>query len=895
MADTRHPVRVIAAGTLVLAFFCTPLRAQQGGGPSPKRADAVRLAGSITLDGQLSDAAWQRARFISDFQQKEPVQFAPPDEQTEVAFMFDDEALYVALRMQSRNPGRIPHDVTRRDQYGNSEHITVSLDPFYDRRTAYSFSVTAGGVRRDYYHASDGEDFRGRDFTYDPVWDAKARIDSTGWTAEMRIPFTQLRMNTLGQQRWGLNVNRWIPQRNEDVFWVVVPRDQTGFSSRFGTLVGLDSIPSARQIEVLPYVTANADVRSLPDPNDPFAEKSEGSASIGGDFKLGLGKGLVLNGTVNPDFAQVEVDPAQLNLTAFETIYPERRPFFTEASQYIEGRVPNYFYSRRIGAHPRGSTSSAYADVPDFTTILGAAKLTGRLGSATQIGVLTALTQREVASTFDPVSNQYGESEVEPTSLYGVARVQRQFGQSQSTAGVSMSGMRRFFSDGSPLETNFSRQAFAGGADWAMRFQGGRYVVSGHAGLSHVEGSPTSLDRIQNSSAHYFQRPDAKTARYDPLRTSMTGFTAMIRGDKNAGNWLWGAQLNTESPDFEANDMGRVQSADDIELSGDINYRQTNPGPTFRRWGLGVFARTRWNYDGDRGETRYTVFGNAQWTNYVETRFDVFYAPRSLSDDLTRGGPVMATPRFLGASFGINSNFANPNSWRIGAEASRNELGGSGVSVEGSVSLRPSSKFGVSVNPEWYRQVEKQQYVTTLEGGLPVTYDRRYVFATSDQSVLAATIRFNYTFNPDVTLEFFAQPFTASGDYYGYSEQAEPRALALREYGTDGTTITAESAQFYRVNDSRTGSAFQLENQNFGSFSFRSSVVLRWEWRRGSTLYFVLQQNRSAACSPFLDAEDCPSGSAPGTAPGVGSLGDVFGIPGDNFLAVKINYWLPVR
>jgi hypothetical protein len=375
----------------------------------------------------------------------------------------------------------------------------------------------------------------------------------------------------------------------------------------------------------------------------------------------------------------------------------------------------------------------------------------------------------------------------------------------------------------------------------------------------------------------------------------MTGFTAWIRGDKNAGNWLWGAQLNTESPDFETNDMGRVQSADDIELSGDINYRSTTPGPVFRRWNLGVFARTKWNYDGDRGETRFVLFANSQLSNYMETRFDLFYGPRALSDDLTRGGPLMETPGILGAAFGINSNYASPTSWRFGAEASRNELGGTGVALVGSLGLRPSSKLGFSIDPQWYRQIVKQQYVTTLADGLPATYDTRYVFASSDQSVLSATLRLNYTLNPDVTLEVFAQPFTATGDYESYGELAAPGALHLRDYGTDGTTITAENDQYFRVDDSRTGTSFQLPNQNFSDFSFRSSVVLRWEWRRGSTLYFVLQQNRAATCSPFLDPAQCPTSSAPGTAPGMGSLNDVFGIPGDNFLALKINYWLPVR
>src|SRR5262245_28674609 len=292
---TKSPVAI--SGALALVFISGSVAAQHGpnGSPSPKKAGAVRLTETISVDGQLDDPAWRKAQFTGDFEQKEPVQFAIPDERTEVAFLYDDQALYVALRMYSKDPSRIPHDVTRRDQYGNSEHIVISLDPFYDRRTAYSFSITAGGVRRDYYHPRDSEDFGARDFTYDPVWEAKARIDSAGWTAEMRIPFTQLRMNTLEHQRWGLNINRWIPQRNEDDYWVVVPRDQTGFASRFGTLEGLDSIPPARQVEALPYVAGNADVRSVPDPNDPFAEKSEASARMGADFKVGLGKGLVLN------------------------------------------------------------------------------------------------------------------------------------------------------------------------------------------------------------------------------------------------------------------------------------------------------------------------------------------------------------------------------------------------------------------------------------------------------------------------------------------------------------------------------------------------------------------------------------------------------------------------
>lgn len=871
-----------------------PLLAQAGHGPA-KQAVAVRLVSPVSVDGRLAEEAWTRARFFDDFQLKEPVQFGPPGDRTEVAFLFDDDALYVGVRAHSRDPAAVPRDVTRRDQYGNSEHIVVSIDPYLDRRTAYSFSITAGGVRRDYFHPRDSEDFGARDFTYDPVWEARAVIDSAGWTAEMRIPYSQIRFNDRDAHIWGLNVNRWIPQRNEDAYWVVVPRNETGFASRFGTLTGIEGIRPRAQVELLPYVAANTDHRSRVDTDNPFAEEWNGGGRAGADLKAGLGPSLTLNATVNPDFGQVEADPAQLNLSAFETIFDERRPFFTEGRQYIEGRVPNYFYSRRIGARPRGVASGDYVDTPDNTTILGAAKITGRTASGLQVGALTALTQREYARTWHAGSGSFGREEVEPATVYGVMRLQQQFGASQSVAGVSLSGMNRFFSGLSPLASRFTTRALAGGVDWVLRFQGGRYELTGHAGMSHVAGDPAVLRLIQTSPAHYFQRPDAESSRYDPDRTSMTGFTAMIRGDKNAGNWLWGVQLNTESPEFETNDMGRLQSGDDIEFSGDINYRMTTPGRTFRRWTLGVFTRTKWNYDWDRGDTRFVLFANAQFANYIEARLDLFHKPRDLSDDLTRGGPLMGTGDFVGMSGGFNSNFSNPNGWRVNYELARGEFGTDIAVLSGSLFFRPSANFGFSIDPQYLRHTNPRQYVGTLPGGPAVTYGSRYIFGTVDQTVLATTLRLNYTFAPDLTLEVYAQPFTASGNYSRFGELPAPRRGDLRRYGTDGTTITALSDQFHTVTDTRYGGTFEIPNPDFNVFSLRSNVVLRWEWRRGSTLYLVWQQNREGACSPFLDIRDCPTSAPPGTGSRPGFLTDVFGLPGDNFLAIKASYWIPVR
>lgn len=881
-------------GALGLALGATQAHAQTGLGPSRKQAIARRIPSAVAIDGRLEEPAWQGAPFFDDFQMKEPVQFGPPGDRTEVAFLYDDDALYIGVRAHSRNVSAIPRDVTRRDQYGNSEHIVVSLDPYLDRRTAYSFSVTAGGVRRDYFHPRDSEDFDARDFTYDPVWEGRSAIDSAGWTAEFRIPYSQLRFNERPTQVWGLNINRWIPQRNEDLYWVVVPRDETGFASRFGTLSGIDQIQPRGQIELLPYVAANSFRRSQVDPGNPFEEQWSTTGRAGADFKASIGPSLTLNATVNPDFGQVEADPAQLNLSAFETIFDERRPFFTEGRQYIEGRVPNYFYSRRIGGVPRGSAAGDYVDTPDNTTILGAAKITGRTRSGLQVGALAALTDREYADIFDQDSGQLGRQEVEPTSLYGVLRLQQQFGRSQSVAGFSFSGMRRFFDDATPLRTRFTSQAMAGGVDWVLRFQGGRYELSGHAGLSRVEGDSAALLRIQTSSAHYFQRPDRKTERLDPTRTSLTGLTATIRGDKNAGNWLWGIQAVTESPEFETNDMGRLQSGDDLELSGDINYRMTTPGSLFRRWRLGVFGVSTWNYDGDRTSNMIELFGSAQFTNYVEANLELAYHPAATSDDLTRGGPLMGTGSSGSLELSLNSNFSNPNGWRVEAEVDRGQFSDRRTELGGGIFFRPSTKWGFSIDPSWTRERDMRQFVATIAGGAAATFGNRYVFARVDQSVLAVQLRLNYTFTPDLTFEAYAEPFTASGRYSTYGELPAPGRRDLRLYGTDGTTITALDDQTFRVTDTRIPGTFQLANEAFNLFSLRTNAVVRWEWTRGSTLYLVWQQNRSAACNYFTP-EDCPTSLRPGSSSRPGFLGDAFGVPGDNFFAIKASYWIALR
>jgi hypothetical protein len=378
-------MRALGLAALALAALSQPALAT-------KSARAVRAEPAPEIDGVLDDPVWQGAVWIDDFAQSEPFEGAPPSRRTEVAFAYDDRTLYVGARMFADGPADVEAVMTRRDDAGNAERIIVSFDTFADRRTAYSFAVTAAGVRVDWFHPDDNA--HRRDASFDPVWQARTQVGPTGWTAEMRIPFSQLRFPAGEQQTWGVNINRYMPQDREDVFWTLVPRNAIGWSSYFGELQGLERVATPRRLELLPYLAGDATLTSasLLDPDDPFADRLDFGVRAGGDLKLGLGSSLTLDATVNPDFGQVEADPAEVNLSAFETSFAERRPFFTEGAELLAGNGPSYFYSRRIGAPPRGDPGADpradidgdgqpdidYAAADDFTRILGQAHRPGR-------------------------------------------------------------------------------------------------------------------------------------------------------------------------------------------------------------------------------------------------------------------------------------------------------------------------------------------------------------------------------------------------------------------------------------------------------------------------------------------------------------------------------------
>jgi hypothetical protein len=862
--------RLTPAPVLALALVFLPPSAEAQRVPDTARA--VRVSGEIRMDGMLSERVWQTAPAVTRLLQREPDEGQPAVDSTEVRFAYDEHALYVGARMYSANPSEIRALVTRRDQEGISEFIAVTLDTYYDRRTAYSFGVTPSGVRLDFFHPSDNGD---GDSGYDPVWEARARVDSAGWTAEMRIPFNQLRFSPRDEQLWGVNVIRRVPARNEESYWQLIRPHETGWASRMGVLAGISGVAPSRRVELLPYAASGSRIRDVTDPRNPFQDRTETEARVGGDLKLGLGPNLTLDVTLNPDFGQVEADPAIVNLSAYEVFFDERRPFFNEGADLLNRR--GLFYSRRIGAPPPGRAAGDYVESRSNSTILGAAKLTGRLPSRLSVAGLAAVTDREVVRTFDSTSGSFGRVAVAPRTMYAAASAQQEFGRDASTISALVTAVQRDVAPGTPLGSLLARSAYSGIVESRYRWAGGAYDVNFWLGGTNVRGDSSAILRQQLSSRRYWQRPDAGHVEVDPSRTALQGAFFGIGHSKVAGrHWLWDLDYTFESPGFEPNDAGAFGAVDSRFVFGRLRWRETQPSRWYRSYEVGVGSENGWNFDWMRRFNGVFAFANTTLPNYWRFNSDYYRARRGMSDRLTRGGPLMATPAEYGVEAELRSRSGARNGWGVELGTSGDENGGFRRGVELSLSLRPGTQLEISFDPEWGQTRDTRQYVMSVGGGPAATFGRRYVFAAVDLSEVSGRIRANYTFTPNLSLETYAQPFAASGRFHRFGQLAAAGSGELLAYGTSGTTITRNPDGSHTVTDG--GASFDIEPLDFNVRSFRSNAVLRWEWRPGSTMFLVWQQDREGDRA-FRTARP-------------GDLLDALRTRGDSFLALKVTYWL---
>ncbi|MFL5536530.1 MAG: DUF5916 domain-containing protein, partial [Gemmatimonadales bacterium] len=788
-------------------------------------------------------------------------------------------------RLHDSRPDSIRAQLARRDRITNSDRFLVFLDCYHDRRTGFYFGINAAGTLYDGTLFNDDWDSD----TWDGVWDGKVARDSMGWTAELRIPYSQLRFER-GKTHWGINFKREIARRNERDYLVPTPSNGSGFVSRFVELAGIEQVSPPRRMEVLPYVTTRAEYLNH-EAQDPFNDGSHLGAGMGGDFKLGIGSNLTLDATVNPDFGQVEVDPAVVNLSDVETFFDERRPFFVEGASIFnfgEGGAndfwgfnwanPSFLYTRRIGRAPQGELPDDYdySEVPSGSNILGAAKLSGKVGTWS-LGALSAFTSREHGQF--ALDQHHWQQEVEPLTYYGVYRAQKEMQGGRHGLGFIGTLTARSF-DEANLPAELSSTATGLGMDgWTTLDRSGMWVISGWAGASRSHGTPERMQNLQESSVHYFQRPDAPYLGVDSGATSLGGFGARVSLNKQKGNWMFNSALGIIDPKFDVNDLGFQFRSDQINSHIMFGHKWTRPGRLLRSWRLNLAGFRSYNYGGDVTWTGLFLTGLYEMRNYSSGRWFVAYNPSTVSDRRTRGGPLMINQPGVEWDFQMDSD---PNKrWIYGFGLHGNHYQKDweqSWSARAALEWKPGARLSFRVEPQIERIGTSSQYVDTFDDALAAsTYGHRYVFATLDQTTVSASVRLNWIFTPKLSLEVYAQPLASSGRYTGFKELARPRSYEFNPYPDP---VDTNDPDRLAIDPDGTGPAAQqeIDDPNFSLVSLRGNAVLRWEYSPGSTLFLVWTQNRS-------DSESIGSFSN-GSA-----LGRLASTPGDNIFLVKISYW----
>ncbi|HMC54164.1 MAG TPA: DUF5916 domain-containing protein [Gemmatimonadaceae bacterium] len=788
--------------------------------PASTIATAVRAPKAPVIDGRADEAIWATAQVISGFRVYDPSEDGDPRFNTEARVAYDERNIYIVVRAFDPHPDSIGALLSRRDVRTASDEIKVLIDSYHDKRSGFEFAINPAGVKRDIAIFNDSEE----DVSWDAVWDAAAHVDSQGWVAEFRIPLNQLRYAAKPTHTFGLAIARTVARDNESYAWPVYRRSKAGIASQFGELQGITGIASPRRLEVAPYTVA----KTANVPNGPTAYQQRSVGTVGADIKYGLTSNLTIDATVNPDFGQVEADPSVLNLSAFESFFPEKRPFFLEGQGLFrfdmncnDGQCSGMFYSRRIGRAPQLNDQYFDDANPTSTTILGAGKLTGRLSNGMSVGVLNAVTQREVAP---------GDKTIEPRANYFVGRVQQELRGGKSVVGIMATNVHR---DQDPWTSDLLRSdATAIGIDTRHEFLDRRYSISSYLAGTTVRGSAAAIALTQTNGVHNYQRVEDGVA-YDPSRTSLNGASGQVIVAKIGGGvtrFTTGYQYI--SPGFETNDVGFLSRANARNQFLWYAVQLRKATKVYRQWFSNFNQWSNYTADGLRSELGGNVNSHMQFTNnwWIHVGQGGNALAPSICDNCSRGGPGVRQSRTLwgwGGLQGDNRHAIVPeifSQWMAGDEGKSHSW-----SFDPNVQIKVASRFSADIGLSYGHFINDVQWYGNF--GDVAADTTHYSFARLDQRVTSVTTRLNFTATPNLSLQVYAQPFMTGGDFSDWRELRDPRATlySARYQPYDGSVIDGST----------------LADFNFRQY--RSNTVVRWEYRPGSTLYFVWAQERTSS------------------------------------------------
>ena len=839
---------------LAAALVAAPLQVgAQETRTAPLSAVAVRVERAPIIDGRAQDAAWQGVQPLSGFRQFEPKADADASFKTEFWVAYDERNLYVLVRMFDPHPDSIMHALSRRDVRGPSDQIKLIIDSYNDKRTGFQFAVNPDGVKRDYSISNDSNE----DESWNGIWDVATSVDSLGWMAEFRIPLSQLRYAPALAHTFGFGIWRDVERYKERDAWPAYSQTRNGLVSQLGALTGISGISSARRLEVTPYAVTRNVQRIMP--GEHFARSQQ--LTVGGDLKLGITPNATLDATVNPDFGQVEADPAVVNLTAFETFFEERRPFFVEGTGLYEFRLNCFivvdcqtneglFYSRRIGRSPTLRDRYGDATTASATPIAAATKLTGRASSGLSFGILDAVTQRVTGSE---------NRTVEPSTNYAVLRAQQDLRGGEAGLSLIATAVNRSLDAAS--DPFLHAGAYATGASFRNRFHSGQYELAGQLAASRVTGTPEVIARTQRNSVHYFQQPgDDYTV--DTARTSLGGHAEQLKfGKYGGGITRFETSVVRQSPGFEVNDIGFLRRADVLDWSTWAALSFRNARGIYRWAQVNGNHWEQWNTSGTRLESALNFNGHMGLQNNwnVHLGGTVAKLAPSFCDRCTRGGPLLRQSRGFYPWGGVNTDerrTVSGGAWFNAGVADEGKSRSSSVSPY--VSVRVSSRMQANVGAQFSRDRNNTQwYGNFAESG--VTH---YSFAHLDQRTVSMSTRLNYTATPNLSFEFYGQPFVTTGVYSDVREvSATPGA---GRYGDRFKTYAPPSGQ----------------QTSFRYTQLRTNAVARWEYRPGSTVFVVWAHGRQ-------DASDERSRHS-----WTRDYRDLFTLHPDNTFLVKFAYWL---
>jgi hypothetical protein len=813
-----------------------------------KQYVATQITTPPVIDGVLDDIIWQSGTWAGDFIQNQPYSGKPETQRTEFKILFDDNSLYVAIKSYDTAPDSIVNRLTRRDE-ADGDLVGIIFDSFHDLRTGFLFGVSSAGVKYDQMFSNDGQN---SDASWDPNWWVKTSINKEGWVAEMKIPFSQVRFDKNSGEVWGLDVARILYRKNEQCFWQHIPREAPGLIHLFGELKGLEKIKPRKIFDITPYGVAKTETfKSVPE--NPFEAKGKLSKLNGGiDAKIGITNNMTVDLTINPDFGQVEADPSVVNLSAYETFFSEKRPFFIEGNNITnfglgigDGGVgnDNLFYSRRIGRQPQGYPDMKdgwYADIPSRTNILGAAKLTGKTKDGLSIGIVEAMTSEEKAE-IDTIGGRK-LSTVEPLTNYFVGRVQKDINNGNTLiGGIFTSTNRELDAD---VRDILHKAAYTGGIDFTQYFKNKNWMFNLNTAFSLVEGSKKAITNTQESSAHYFQRPDKNYALLDTSKTSLGGAGGRMQIMKQNGHWNFLGAVLWKTPGFETNDLGYMRVTDQMLSVLWCGYNQFDPKGFYRSFNINSDFFAINNFGGNWLGGGYEWNANINFKNFWNAWTGGNLNTPSSSADILRGGPMMKLPGSINSRIGFSTDSRKKLTFSVYANGSKGFNNNSNsVYTEVDVSYKPSNYIVFTISPSYNRSFSELQYVAQTDfNGNP-----RYVFASINQKTISTSFRVNLNLSPNLTFQYWGQPFVATGKYYDHKFIMQPMADSYhsRFWTYTPSQISDDGSQF-NVDENVDGKTdYTIGKSDFNVKQFLSNLVVRWEYSPGSTVFLVWSQTRS--------------------------------------------------